>query len=145
MKKFVVAASAMALLSLGALMAPVSALAQPVISVHIGAPPPPRFERVPPPRVGHVWAPGHWELRGRRHVWVNGVWLRARPGYVYRAPQWQQRGDRWDMHRGGWDRAHRAGPGPRDGYGRRDRYDRYYDGHRRNDRHGDAPQNPYRR
>ena len=86
------------------------------------APPPPRFERVPPPRRGFVWAPGHYEWRGGRHVWVGGYWVRARPGYAYRAPAWRQDGGRWVYSAGRWDR---------DGDGVPNRYDR-------------RPNNPYR-
>ncbi|MBR8657478.1 YXWGXW repeat-containing protein [Achromobacter sp. Marseille-Q0513] len=57
--------------------------------------PPPRVEVVPPPRVGYVWAPGHWEWVGGRHAWVTGVWLPARPGYVYHGPVWVARHGHW--------------------------------------------------
>ncbi|AVS89980.1 hypothetical protein C8238_18470 [Paracidovorax avenae] len=95
----------------------------PVVLERWSAPPPPRYERVPPPRRGMVWEQGHWEWRGRGHVWVPGHWLRARPGYVYRQPGWVQQGSRWEMRRGGWDR---------DGDGVPNRYDR-------------RPDDPYRR
>ena len=48
--------------------------AQAQVRVGIGvnlAPPPPRYERVVV-RPGYVWAPGYWQMRGRRHVWVAG-------------------------------------------------------------------------
>ena len=95
-------AAAFALVSLGTL-ATVPTAAQAQVYVQI-APPPPRYERVPPPRPGYVWAPGRWDYRGHRHVWVNGNYIRARPGYAYRSPAWEQRGERWEMRRGGWDR-----------------------------------------
>ena len=75
MKKLILAAGAATVLSLGAFTVPTVANAQPVINVQIGPPPPPRAERVPPPRRGYVWAPGHWEPRGKRHVWVAGKHL----------------------------------------------------------------------
>lgn len=53
------------------------------------APPAPRFERVPPPRVGYTWAPGYWNWYGGRYVWVTGRWVGVRPGYVYRPPAWR--------------------------------------------------------
>lgn len=84
------------------------------------APPPPRTERVPPPRRGYVWAPGHWEWRGGHHVWVNGSWLRERRGYVYHAPTWVERDGRWVMERGAWVR---GGGRDRDGDGVPNRYD----------------------
>ena len=115
--KTLVAAS-IAIMSLGTL-ATVPAQAQVYVQV---APPPPRAEVVPPPRQGYAWAPGHWEWRGNRHVWVRGNWMRERAGYRYRAPVWEERGGRWVMNRGGWDR---------DGDGVPNRMDR-------------RPNNPYR-
>ncbi len=105
---------AASLLSVGALTVPMAAQAQPLVAVQV-ARPPPRFERVPPPRRGYVWAPGHYEWRGGRHAWVGGVWVRARPGYAYRAPEWRQEGGRWQYSAGRWDR---------DGDGVPNRYDR---------------------
>ncbi|MEX8192169.1 YXWGXW repeat-containing protein [Comamonas guangdongensis] len=93
------------------------------VNVQYGAPPPMRYEAMPAPRRGYVWAPGHWEPRGRRHVWVAGHWERVRMGYIYRKPVWAQRGGQWYYSPGHWDR---------DGDGRPDRYDRH-------------PHNPYRR
>ena len=62
----------------GAMYAPpAAARTQVAVGVRIGvAPPPPRFERVPPPRRGYVWAPGYWRWNasrpsscvGRRHL-----------------------------------------------------------------------------
>ena len=72
------------------------------------APPPPRAERVPPPRRGYVWAPGYWDWRGHRHVWVKGSWMRERRGYVYHQPRWEQQDGKWRMDRGSWT------PGGRD-------------------------------
>lgn len=99
------------------------------------APPPPRYEAMPRPRRGMVWVPGHWEWRGHRHVWLNGYWVKARPGYHYRPAQWQERDGRWHMQRGGWDRDGDGIPNrydhDRDGDGVPNRYDRRPDnGHR---------------
>ena len=88
------------------------------------APPPPRYEPIPNPRPGYVWAPGYWQPYGSRHNWVAGHWT-AQPGYVYRDPGYD---GRWDDRR--WERRH----GYRrdsDGDGVPDRYDR-------------RPHNPYR-
>ena len=104
LSKITLAAGAAALLSIGGFVLPTAAQAQPVINVQIGPPPPPRFERVPPPRRGYVWAPGHWEARGQRHVWTRGTWIKARPGYAYHAPEWRQRNGRWEYRAGRWDR-----------------------------------------
>lgn len=123
MKKTALVVGVAALLSLGTVTIPTIAQAQPSIHLQIGqAPPPPRYERMPAPRRGQVWAPGHYEPRGRGHVWVNGSWMRARPGYAYRQPEWRERNGRWEQRRGGWDR-------DRDGVP--NRYDR-------------RPDNPYR-
>ncbi len=81
------------------------------------APPPPRTEIVPAARPGYVWAPGYWNWNGRRHVWVNGNYVRERRGYAYAAQVWVQEGDRWRFRRGGW--------GDRDHDGVPNRYDRH--------------------
>jgi hypothetical protein len=75
------------------------------------APPEPRQEAVPAPRRGYVWAPGHWEWRGNRHVWVNGHFLRARRGQHWEAERWVQRDGRWEMRPGRWARGDRDGDG----------------------------------
>lgn len=75
------------------------------------APPAPREERIPAPRHGYVWAPGHWEWKHHRHTWVHGSWLRERHGYVYHAPSWEQRDGSWHMQRGNWARGDKDGDG----------------------------------
>lgn len=67
-------------------------------------PPPPRFERMPPPRVGYVWAPGYWNWYGGRYVWVGGRWAAQRPGYVYHPPVWHPYGRGWRVERETWVR-----------------------------------------
>ncbi len=77
------------------------------VSVAVGinvAPPAPRYEMVPPPRVGYVWAPGYWRWDGYRHVWMTGYWVRARPGYVYHQPHWEHARDGWRFRDGAWGR-----------------------------------------
>lgn len=93
-----------------------------VQQVQYHAPPPPRYEAPPQARRGMAWVPGHWEWRGHRHVWIQGYWVKARPGYHYREPRWEERGGRHHMRPGGWDR---------DGDGVPNRHDR-------------RPDNPYR-
>ncbi len=66
-------------------------------------PPPPRVVVEPRPRPGFVWAPGYWNWNGRRHVWHEGAYVRARPGYHYAAPEWRQDGDHYGFRRGHWD------------------------------------------
>ena len=74
------------------------------VDINIGAPPPPRVEVIPPPRVGYVWTPGYWDWRGGRHYWVGGTYVRERRGYAYHHPEWVQDGERWRLDRGGWRR-----------------------------------------
>jgi hypothetical protein len=109
---------ASATLSAGALAAPV------YVDVRV-APPPSRTEVIPAARPGYLWVPGYWDWRGRRHVWVGGTWVRARPGYAYANPAWVEDGGRWRLNRGGWNR------GDRDRDGIPNRYDRHPDNPRR--------------
>jgi hypothetical protein len=92
-----------AALALGAITVPVVSDARVYVDVDV-APPPPRVEVVPAPRVGYVWAPGYWEWRGRRHVWVNGYWVRERRGYHWRPHRWEEHEGRWRFDRGRWER-----------------------------------------
>ena len=103
MKKLVITAGAAALLSLGALVVPATAQAQVSVSVQFG-PPAPVYERVPAPRPGYVWAPGHYEYKRGRYAWSGGRWMTARPGYAYQAPNWVERNGRWYYSQGRWDR-----------------------------------------
>jgi hypothetical protein len=68
------------------------------------APPAPRVEVVPAPRVGHVWVPGYWEWRGHRHIWVAGHYVRERRGYYYAPARWVERDGGWVFYRGAWRR-----------------------------------------
>jgi hypothetical protein len=123
--KRILCAAALAALSATAFI-PSQAMAQIGVNITIGTPPPaPRYERVPPPRVGYVWAPGYWNWDGGRHVWAGGHWERARSGYQYSRPEWRQGSNGWELNRGGW----RRGDDRRD-----DRYDRRDD--RRDDDNG---------
>ena len=132
------AATAATAVTAPALLTP--AAAQVEFNVNIAsAPPPMRYEAVPAPRAGYVWAPGYWHWDGRRHVWQNGHWEVARAGYRYVAPRWERYYDngheRWRYHASRWDR---------DGDGIPNRYDRY--DNRRGpygDRDGDGIPNRY--
>lgn len=111
-----------------------TASAQVSIGISIGTPPPPvRYEVVPPPRAGYVWAPGYWNWGGSSYVWVGGTWHRDRPGYVYYRPRWERDGDHWRMRRAYWGRdSHYRGHhdnGRHNGW-HKDR------GHSKHDRHG---------
>jgi hypothetical protein len=81
------------------------------------APPPPRYEVVPAPRVGFVWVPGFWDWRYNRRHWVPGHYVRHRPGYYYHPASWAYRGDRYYFSRAGWRN-------DRDGDGVPNRFDR---------------------
>ncbi|MEP7300501.1 MAG: hypothetical protein ABI699_03160 [Caldimonas sp.] len=127
--------------------------ARPVnIDVQIGtAPPALRYEAVPAPRRGYVWAPGYWNWRNQRHHWVAGNWVRHRQGYVYTQPAWVQNGDRWRLNRGAWARGDTDHDGipnsrdrDRDGDGIRNRYDRDRDGDGVRNRYDRQPDNPRR-
>lgn len=122
--------------SLGAVAVPASAAVDIVLQV---APPEARYEAVPAPRRGYTWAPGYWDWRGNRHVWVSGSWVRDRPGYYYQSSHWVERDGRWHMQRGSWNRGDRDRDGipnnrdrDRDGDGVANRYDRSPDNPRRN-------------
>lgn len=96
----------LALVTTGAVTAAPPASAHVDVSINIGvplvAPPPLRFEAVPAPRVGFVWAPGYWNWSGGRYIWIGGVWHPARPGYVYYGPRWVNEHGRWVQHRSYW-------------------------------------------
>ncbi len=94
----------MAALSCGAIAFPAPAIARTVVGVSIGvAPPPVRVEHVHV-RAGYVLAPGYWRWNGRRHVWVGGRAIVARPGYRYVGAGWVHAGPHWHFRRGGWVR-----------------------------------------
>ena len=58
------------------------------VSITFGSPPPPpRYEVVPAPRAGYVWAPGHYELINDQYVWRPGQWMTERAGLPLRAAQ----------------------------------------------------------
>jgi crotonobetainyl-CoA:carnitine CoA-transferase CaiB-like acyl-CoA transferase len=86
----------------GSLCAPLASAHAQVVVVE---PPAPQEEVVPPvPYEGAVWAPGYYEWRGRRHVWVGGRYMHGRAGYAWRPHAWAHEGGGWRMHRGGWER-----------------------------------------
>ena len=105
MKRLLLGVAAL-LLSATAIV-PMQAMAQHAsVSINIGtAPPPLRYERVPPPRHGYVWAPGYWGWNGYQHVWTQGHWVHARPGYIYQRPQWRQDHGRWHLNEGRWQQS----------------------------------------
>ncbi|MGD1846436.1 MAG: hypothetical protein ACFB10_13705 [Salibacteraceae bacterium] len=51
-------------------------------------------------RAGHTWVAGHWKYNARRnrYIWVEGTWVRTRPGHRYQAGRWvavRGGGHRW--------------------------------------------------
>jgi hypothetical protein len=147
MKRTLYTALAAAAISTSALIAPAMfspAAAEVDVNVMIGVPPPPpvRYEVVPAPRSGYVWAPGHWRWDGRQHVWVGGVWMPHRVGYTFVPDRWERYYDngheRWRYQASRWDR---NGDGIPDRY--QARSDRDHDGVP--DRYDNYPNNPYRR
>jgi len=115
-----------ALIAVGAASAPLTSMAASNVSLFIGtAPPPPLVERIPAPRHGYIWAPGHWEWGGQRHVWAPGYWVAERPGYAYNAPAWYARNGGWYMEQARWTPHDSGYRGPdRDRDGVPDRYER---------------------
>lgn len=109
--------SALAAASIGMTSVPVAAALNIYVDV---APPPPRYEVVPGPRAGYIWAPGVWEWRNGRHDWVGGHWVRERRGMYWHPDRWEEADGRWAFKRGAWDRERWAEN--REGYRDHDRF-----------------------
>jgi hypothetical protein len=89
-------------IALGPVAIPTAAGA--AVVIEIGVPPPaPRYERIPAPRAGYVWASGYWRWQGEHHVWTNGRWKRERPGSHWVAERWDERGGRQHFEPGRWE------------------------------------------
>jgi len=101
---------ALSIASIGAISVPLTASAQVAIYFNT-APPPPRYEAVPPPRNGYVWSSGYWNAKNDKHVWQNGHWERQRTGYSYAQPTWSQHDNQWQLQRAHWSKADRDGDG----------------------------------
>jgi YXWGXW repeat-containing protein len=101
---------AMCVASLGGISAPMTASAE--VAVYFNsAPPAARYEVVPAPRNGYVWAPGYWNAKHNQHVWQAGHWERERHGYHYNQPTWVQHDNQWQLHHGSWNKGDRDGDG----------------------------------
>ena len=92
-----------AMLAAALLALPIAATAQVSVGVTI-APPALRYEPVPPPRAGWVWAPGYWNWANGAYAWHRGYWIAARPGYRWVGGVWAPRGPRWVWVPGHWAR-----------------------------------------
>ena len=123
--------------TIGAMVTPLSSVAQVSIQLNYG-PPTPRYEIVPAPRAGYVWTGGHWQWQTNRHVWIAGNWQPERTGYTYYQPRWIERegGGGWNYRASRWDR---------DGDGIPNRQDRDRDGDGVPNRRDNYPNNPARR
>jgi hypothetical protein len=88
-------------LAAAALSSPL-AIAATSFELNIG-PPAPRYEVVPPPRTGYVWAPGYWDYNGHQHNWRKGHWERERHGEHYVAGGWTEHDGRWHLNQGHWE------------------------------------------
>lgn len=153
--------AALSLLGLGATAqaAPAVVAPSPQVLVVPAAPPAPVYEAVPAPRPGYAWAPGHYEFRDGRYVWLSGRWIEDRPGWQWQEARWLQRPDgSWYLVGGQWVRGNVAiydederndtrrmganGDMDHDGVRNRDDADRDGDGVRNRD--DEFPNNPNR-
>lgn len=91
-----------AAIGITASIAPGISFARTFVDIDV-APPAPREEVVPAPRVGFVWAPGFWDYDGHHHVWSKGHWERERSGHHWVNDSWVQRDGHWHHDRGHWD------------------------------------------
>jgi hypothetical protein len=88
-RRALMAAGAAVLLGAG-FAAPSLAQAQEIMI----APPPPRWEAVPPAQPGMAWIKGHWRWDGRGYAWEPGHWAPVREG------RWVE--GHWARGPGGW-------------------------------------------
>ncbi|MBT2324243.1 YXWGXW repeat-containing protein [Variovorax paradoxus] len=105
--------------------------AQVSVNIHVPgliavAPPAPRFERMPAPRVGHVWVAGHWQWERDAYGWRQGYWERARPDYDYAPGRWVRADGGWRWAEPNWKRKAKH----------RGHDDDRYESHGRHDDHG---------
>ena len=125
-------------------LAVVAPTAHAAVQVYVNTPPPAaRYEVVPAARSGYVWAPGYWNWRNNRHVWVKGGWQRERTGYYYHPNRWLERDGKWYNERSRWDRNRPMGDRDRDGVP--NARDRDRDGDGVPNRVDSRPDNPNRR
>ena len=102
--------TALYIAALGGLAVPATASAAVAVYLNV-APPPARYEAVPAPRAGYIWAPGYWNAKNNHHYWQAGHWERNRKGYHYNQPAWTQHNDRWQLESGRWTKGDRDGDG----------------------------------
>jgi hypothetical protein len=90
-----------AFVSAGIAAAAVPAFADTII-IAPSAPPAPRVEVAPPPRVGYVWEHGHWRWEHGRYVWAGGHWEAVRRGLHWEPGHWVHAGPNWRWVGGHW-------------------------------------------
>lgn len=74
------------------------------IEVNSAPPPPPaRIEVAPAPREGYIYAPGHYGWDGTRYVWMEGEYIKDRPGHHYEPAVIEREGEHWRFRAGHWD------------------------------------------
>jgi hypothetical protein len=71
------------------------------------APPPMRYEAIPPLPPGRgdmlTWMPGYWRWDGSTYVWVPGTYIdRPRREAYWVEPRWERRGTSWVYVEGHW-------------------------------------------
>jgi hypothetical protein len=101
MKRYLIPSLLSLLVLSSTALLPLAANAQVGVSISV-APPPLRYEAIPPARSGYAWVPGFWNWDGRGHVWVSGHYEINRPGYVYQRSEWRRDGNGWRLAMGGW-------------------------------------------
>jgi hypothetical protein len=91
-------------LTAAALALPLAAPARVDVDINV-APPAPRYEVVPAPRVGFVWAPGYWawDSGHHHHVWHGGRYIHERHGQHWVADRWTERDGRYRYEPGRWE------------------------------------------
>jgi len=84
---------------------PLSSQARVDVDINV-APPPPRYEVVPAPRAGFVWAPGYWAWDNghHRHIWRRGHYVRERHGHRWVPDRWAEHDGRYRYEPGRWER-----------------------------------------
>lgn len=112
--------------------APLGATAQVSININIpglvqAAPPPPRYEPLPPPRAGYVWVPGNWQWQQQAYGWRQGFWQPQRPDYDYAPGRWVRVEGGWRWVEPGWRPARYGQPGKHRGHGDEDRHEHRHD------------------
>jgi WXXGXW repeat (2 copies) len=69
------------------------------------APPPLRVESPTlQPSSAHVWIPGYWKWAGINYEWVEGRWVKGKPGRTWVPGTWEPQGSYWAWKPGKWEK-----------------------------------------